>query len=58
MSGFVLDHMHGIEVPEEKFYAGEWFDVVPRLLEIPRARPSEPNGADQIAEFIRERYLS
>lgn len=52
MSHFVLDHMHGIEVPEEKFYAGDWLEIVPRLLEIPRCRPAGPNGADQIAQYL------
>jgi UDP-N-acetylglucosamine:LPS N-acetylglucosamine transferase len=52
MSGFVLEHMHGMEISEETFYAGQWLELVPRLLAIPRQRPLQPNGADQIATYL------
>jgi hypothetical protein len=52
MSGFVLEQMNGIEIAEEAFYAGSWLDVLPQLLAIPRQPPAQPNGADQIADFL------
>lgn len=52
MSGFVLEHMNGIEIAEDRFYGGSWLEVVPRLLAIPRQRPLVANGADQIAQFL------
>ena len=52
MSGFVLEQMNGIEIAEEAFYAGSWLDVLPELLSIPRQPPAQPNGADQIADFL------
>jgi hypothetical protein len=53
MDQFVLEHMNGIELPEEQFFSGEWLNVVPKLLSLPRRRPTSPDGGEQIAEFIR-----
>jgi hypothetical protein len=55
MSRFVVEHMHGIELTEERFFSGDWLQEVPRLLEIPRQRPTTPDGGDQIAEFLLSR---
>lgn len=52
MSGFVLEEMDGIAIAEEEFYTGDWLAQLPRLLSVPRRQRQEPNGADQIAEFL------
>jgi hypothetical protein len=52
MSGFVLDNMNGVEISENRFFSGEWIEILPHLLAIPHHPPQKPNGADQIAQFL------
>lgn len=55
MGGFVIEHMNGLELPEEGFYSGQWLDLIPRLLAAGRQKPRQPDGGDQIAAFILSR---
>ena len=52
MRHFVLEQMDGIELLEERFFTGEWLEIVPQLLALPRRRPASPDGGDQAAAFI------
>jgi UDP:flavonoid glycosyltransferase YjiC (YdhE family) len=55
MSQFVVEHMNGIELLEDRFYAGGWLDLVPQLLAISRRPSAAPDGGDQAAAFILSR---
>jgi hypothetical protein len=52
LSEFVRNEMGGIEISPQAFYNGEWVNILPKLLEIPRFQNRKPNGAGQIAEYI------
>lgn len=52
LSRFAKVLMHALELSEERYYTGEWLDVLPQLLTRPRLQQTGPNGADQIAEFL------
>jgi hypothetical protein len=49
---FARESMGGLEIPEDRFFGGEWLDVVPGLLEKPRRKPGGLNGADEIAQYL------
>ncbi len=49
---FARDTMDAVELSEERFFQGEWIDLLPDLLARPRQKPGGPNGADQIAEYL------
>ena len=49
---FICREMNGIEISEEAYLQNRWGEALPALLEIPRIKRTEPNGADQIAQFI------
>jgi hypothetical protein len=44
--------MSAVELAEERFFNGEWLELLPDLLSRPCRPPKGPNGADQAAEFI------
>ncbi len=52
LAAFIREHMHGLAVPEAAFQDGEWFDLIPELLRLPKRQCHEPNGADQVAQFV------
>jgi hypothetical protein len=52
MARFAQERMNAVELPEERFFSGAWLDLLPDLLARPRQRPTTPNGAEEIAEFI------
>lgn len=52
MARFARQHMETIELEEERFFSGEWLDLLPELLAKPKRVRSTPNGADQIAAFV------
>lgn len=54
LSRFAKLVMDAVELPEERYFSGEWLDVLPQLLARPRLKHTGPNGADQIAEFLLE----
>ncbi|NIS08145.1 MAG: hypothetical protein GWO07_05150 [Candidatus Dadabacteria bacterium] len=51
---FIKEKMQGIEIPEDLFYSGKWLKIINKLLVLPKIERKEPNGADQIAEFINK----
>ncbi|MBL8056527.1 MAG: hypothetical protein JNK29_07495, partial [Anaerolineales bacterium] len=55
LADYVAAQMGALEVPEADFEAGAWEAFLPALLAQPRRAPGQPNGADQIADFLLER---
>lgn len=52
MGRYARQVMGAVELSEERFFSGAWLNLLPGLLERPRRRPKEKNGADQIAEYL------
>ena len=52
LADYAAARMVSTEVPEADFESGDWGAFLPRLLELPRWAAGQPNGADQVAEFI------
>jgi hypothetical protein len=52
MGQFAQAVMGAVRLPEERFFSGDWLDLLPALLARPRQKPALPNGADQIARYI------
>jgi hypothetical protein len=52
MAEFARETMGAVELAEERFFSGDWLDLLPGLLSRPRHAPEGPNGADQIAQFV------
>lgn len=52
LAAYIERHMNGFAIEEENFRTGDWISGVSRLLEMPRIRRKEPNGATQVAEFV------
>ncbi len=50
---FIRREMNGMEISEEAYLQNRWGKALPALLEIPRIKRTVPNGANQIAQFIR-----
>jgi UDP:flavonoid glycosyltransferase YjiC (YdhE family) len=49
---FIKQYMTGRPIHEKEFYDGSWGNYLPELLSLTSQKPSHPNGADQIADFI------
>ena len=56
LSAFIQNHMAGIEIDGGSFHTGDWIQAVPKLLQIPRIRRDDLNGAQQIANYLAENY--
>jgi len=54
LADFVQKEMSGLTIAPQDFAAGAWIDHVPTLLALPRRSPNRPNGADQVADFLRD----
>lgn len=52
MAHFIKQHMHGIEIPANKFQSGQWLHALDELLTLPRLKRKDVNGAAQVAKFI------
>jgi hypothetical protein len=52
LSNFIQTRMAGFEINGLAFQSGDWIHQIPGLLEIPRIFRGEPDGADQIAEYL------
>lgn len=52
MATFIQDAIGGFEISAADFEGGRWVARLPDLLALPRYERREPNGADQIADFI------
>jgi len=53
LGAYIERHMNGLAIEEESFRTGDWVSNTSRLLEMPRIRRRAPNGAEQVAEFVR-----
>ena len=54
LTAFIEKEMKGLPITETLFQDGEWLSSLEDLLELPRIHRNGPNGADEIADFIRE----
>jgi len=54
---FIKHHMPGLSISEQSFTDDAWLDQLPELLAMPRAKRTEPNGADQIAHHLMQTAL-
>ena len=52
LAAFVENRMDGSEISEMEFHDGSWLSQLKGLLDLPRIKRNEPNGADQIAKFV------
>jgi hypothetical protein len=56
LARWVEDRMVAAKIEEEALRDGAWLDTVDRLLDVPRRKPVDANGAVQAAEAILERF--
>jgi hypothetical protein len=52
LAAFIREHMLGIQVPETGFQNGEWLELIPKLLQLPKVSRPASNGAEQVARFV------
>lgn len=52
LADYIEHHMPGSEISESEFQNGIWLSQIRNLLNMPRIRRDELNGADQIAQFV------
>jgi UDP:flavonoid glycosyltransferase YjiC (YdhE family) len=52
LADYATAQMTAVEVTEADFESGDWSAFLPRLLELPRWAAGQPNGADQVAEYL------
>ena len=58
LAQWVEEHMVAAEIGEGELRGGAWLAAANELLEIPRRKPDQPNGAVRAAEVILERFGS
>lgn len=49
---FIQNHMSGLAISNTDFESGEWLKIIPNLLAQPRLYRTDPNGADQITDYL------
>jgi hypothetical protein len=52
LSRYIEDHMTGYSIDERVFETGDWIHRIQELLDLPHFPGEEPNGADQVSNFI------
>lgn len=52
LAAFIENRMAGSKISESEFQNGSWLSQLKNLLNLPRIKRDEPNGADQIAQFL------
>lgn len=52
LARFVEKEMSALAVAEKDFLTGNWIPQMPRLLQLDRRHPADPNGAEQIAAYV------
>lgn len=57
LTEFILAKMPGFEIPENEFSTMKWGQRIPELLTIPKIPHNQPNGADQVADFLSHKFL-
>lgn len=58
LTTFIQHQMTGVEIPSSTFHNGDWINVVPQLINLPRIQRLSPNGADQVASYVHSLLLS
>ena len=58
LARWVEEHMVAAEIGEDALRNGVWLAAANELLEVPRRKPDQANGAVQAAEIILERFGS
>jgi UDP:flavonoid glycosyltransferase YjiC (YdhE family) len=53
LGSYVQRELNGIEISSAEFGEGRWLDVLPDLRARPRIKRNTPNGAVQIAKFVK-----
>lgn len=54
LATYIQQHMHGLPIQEAQFANGDWVRLLPELLALPRLQRHGQNGAEQVANFVRE----
>lgn len=54
LADFIGNEMSGVVIEETEFQSGDFALHLEHLLDMPRIQRSEPNGAEQIAEFLMD----
>jgi hypothetical protein len=52
LAAFIESRMAGSEISEMEFQDGSWLSQLNGLLDLAHIKRNDPNGADQIAEFV------
>lgn len=52
LAAFIESRMPGSEISETELQDGSWLSHLKKLINLPRIKRDEPNGADQIAQFM------
>ncbi|MGA1824812.1 MAG: hypothetical protein ACMUIP_09115 [bacterium] len=52
LASYIKQYIHNVHVTEQEFLSGRWISHLPELLAMPRIQRNEPNGSEQVAEFI------
>ncbi|MFZ1984923.1 MAG: hypothetical protein WAU91_10955 [Desulfatitalea sp.] len=55
---FIQAHLSACPVSVQAYNDGQWLTRLPELLQLPRSRPPEENGADTVARLLSESYLT
>lgn len=57
LTQFILDMMPGYEIPEKELPALDWTQRIPELMITPKNNHNQTNGADQVADFLVQKFL-
>jgi uncharacterized protein (TIGR00661 family) len=52
LTAFIQNRMNGLEICETEFHDGRWLSRLQPLLDLSSIKRKDPNGADQIAQFV------
>ncbi len=56
MSAFIQMKLPSFEISQDDFFNGTWIEDIPQLSEKRKTARPHPNGADQAAQFILQRF--
>jgi hypothetical protein len=55
---FIRTQLSSHPIGAEAYQEGGWLSLLPDLLNLPRSRPPEENGADTVARLLMENYFT
>jgi hypothetical protein len=58
LEGFIQKHLSSHPIGAEDYRQGRWLSLMPDLLNLPRRRPPEENGAATVARLLSEAYFT